>query len=113
MSRPFVLAIWLAVSLAWAAALGAWFWTAWPGHVAPVEAKFVGRETFCGARYADPAQRDRCIIIMDLERFQARSIMMFNRGLALFGPPLIALGVIVYLHRPRGGGGQARRARKR
>jgi hypothetical protein len=99
--RRIALVAWLVVSILWVGALGVWFWSAWPNHVAPVEAQFVGREGFCGARYDDPAARERCVIIMDLERFQARSIMMFNRGLALLGPPLIGLGLIHYLRRPR------------
>lgn len=96
--------VFLVVSFVWAAALGALFVSRWSGDIAPVEQTYTLREQTCKARYREAEARDRCLLIMDLERFQARSIMVANRALACLAPPLIGFGVLVYLRRRRTAG---------
>lgn len=73
----------------------------WEQSMAEVRGLHEQRERECNARYSAPDARERCMLLMDLERFQARSVAMFNRWLLIAGPPLIGLGAVVYLHRRR------------
>lgn len=95
--RSLAFVLWIAGSLLWAAPWGLFFAASWPDHAAPVRSEYFGREQFCKSRYGEPTAQDRCITIMELERFQSFSIMIANRTLVALLPPLIALGALVYL----------------
>ena len=71
----------------------------WGSIMADIDRDYDKREQFCKTRYSDVAARDRCLIVMDLERFQSRSIAIFNRVLLVIGPPLVGFGVVYYLSR--------------
>lgn len=96
---PFV--IWAGLSALWAAVWLVVVLINWERSMAEVNAVYKQRENQCMARYSDAEARERCMLIMDLERFQTRSIAAFNRWLLIAGPPLIGLGVVVYLYRRR------------
>ena len=53
------------------------------------------REIHCKVRYVNTEARERCLKIMDLERFQQRSISIFNNVLLIFG--LIFVGKILFV----------------
>lgn len=91
--------LFLVVSGLWIAGFGFLFVGRWSTDLAPVDRTYVLREQTCKARYREVDARERCLLIMDLERFQTRSIMIANRALACLGPPLIGFGVLVYLRR--------------
>ena len=57
------------------------------------------REIHCKVRYVNTEARERCLKIMDLERFQQRSISIFNNVLLIFGLPLTGLFVVTYFIR--------------
>ncbi|WP_420405362.1 hypothetical protein [Nisaea sp.] len=91
------------VSLLWIGAFAWLFLVRWSEDIAPVDRTYLLREQACIASYRDPEARDRCLLIMELERFQTRSIMVANRVLAGASLPLIGFGVLVYLGRRRTG----------
>ena len=93
--------VFIVVSFIWAVSLGAVFVERWSEDLPPVDRVYRLQEQTCKARYRDAAALDRCLRIMELERFQARSIMIANRVLASLAPPLIGFGVLVYLRRRR------------
>ena len=68
-----------------------------------IHALYEKRERQCIARYPEKAARERCLLIMDLERFQSRSIAIFNRTALVLGPPLIGLGAMAFLRRKSAG----------
>jgi hypothetical protein len=43
--------------------------------------------------------RERCLVIMDLEKFQGQAIAIFNRFALAFTPPLIGVFILFYMIR--------------
>ncbi len=104
--------IWALVSLIWIIPLAIFFLNRWDQDLAPVDRTYLIRTQTCKASYREQDAQGRCLLIMELEHFQSRSIMTANRMLACAGPPLIGLGLLVYLRRRRsqgrsGGKGQS------
>lgn len=93
--------IWAGLSAIWIVAGSVFVLSTWDGSTQEVLSVYKQRERQCVARYAEPDARERCLQIMELERFQSRSIAMFNRGLLVLGPSLIGFGVLSYLQRRR------------
>lgn len=90
-------------SILWIGAFSWLFIARWPEDLAPVDRTYILREQTCKATYRETAARDRCLLIMDLERFQTRSIMIANRVITCTSLPLIGFGILVYLGRRRTG----------
>ena len=102
-SLPFM--IWSIGSTLWILAWLGYFLFAWPSTMAPINKQFDKRELTCKTRYYEKAPQGRCILIMDLERYQARSIAMANRALAMFVPPILGfVAVRVFRSRVQGSG---------
>lgn len=93
--------IWALISLIWVVPLAIFFLNRWDRDMAPVDRTYLLRAQTCKASYRDQDAQDRCLLIMELERFQSSSIMTANRVLACAAPPLIGLGLLVYLRRRR------------
>ncbi|MBO6561270.1 MAG: hypothetical protein JJ959_12070 [Nisaea sp.] len=93
----------IAVSILWIGAFAWLFLDRWSEDLAPVERTYMLQEQTCKAAYRETEARDRCILIMELDRFQSRSIMIANRVLACASLPLIGFGILVYLGRRRTG----------
>jgi len=71
----------------------------WETSMSATEKLYQTRKTLCKNRYADAAARERCIIIMDLENFQEKSIAIFNRSLLIIGLPTLAVVIVYILNR--------------
>ena len=98
--RSYLFLAWIVLALAWAVGAAAWTTITWSGAMAGITAEYQSRETFCRSRYGgDPPARDRCIVIMELERFQTRSVAVFNRALLGVGPPLAGFAAALWWHR--------------
>jgi hypothetical protein len=93
--------VWAGLSVIWIAAALFFVLSTWESSTHAVHELYDQRERQCVSRYADPQARERCLIIMDLERFQSRSIAMFNRAMLVLGPPILGLGIPLYFHRRR------------
>ncbi|MEP2186269.1 hypothetical protein [Roseibium sp.] len=95
---------WALISLIWLIPLAFFFLNRWDQDLAPVDRTYLLRAQTCKASYREQDAQDRCLLIMELEHFQSRSIMTANRVLACAAPPLIGLGLLVYLRRRRSQG---------
>ena len=93
---PFI--IWVGLSTLWIMVTSIFVLSAWTTSTREIHEIYERRANQCTARYTDPLARERCLTIMDLERFQSRSIVMFNRGMLILGPPLIGFSMVAYLH---------------
>lgn len=93
----------VAISVLWIGVFCWFFLDRWTENIAPVDRTYLLREQSCKATYRDTDARDRCLLIMELERFQTRSIMIANRALVCASLPLIGFGILVYLGRRRTG----------
>jgi hypothetical protein len=102
LTRPLAFLIWAGLSTIWILAGSIYVLSTWTSSTREVHDLYERRESQCISRYSDLQARARCLVIMDLERFQSRSIAMFNRGLLILGPPVIGFGVVSYLRRRRG-----------
>lgn len=92
---PFM--IWVGLTSIWIVATLFFVLSTWTTSTRELHNIYEFRESQCAARYSAPVARERCLAIMDLERFQSRSIAMFNRGMLILGPPLIGFGMVAYL----------------
>jgi hypothetical protein len=99
--RSLAFMIWAGLSAIWIVAGSIFVLSTWENSTRAVRETYKQRERQCVARYAEADARERCLLIMDLERFQSRSIAMFNRGLLVLGPPLVGFVVVAYLQRRR------------
>ncbi|MDA1310596.1 MAG: hypothetical protein O2985_13465 [Proteobacteria bacterium] len=91
--------IWAGVSTLWIVIWLSIVISSWDSAMAGINALHIQRVNRCVSNYADMAARERCLILMDLEQFQARSVSIFNRALGIGGPPLFGLMVVLYLGR--------------
>lgn len=103
--------IWVLASLIWIVPLAIFFQNRWDRDLAPVDRTYLLRAQTCKANYREQDAQDRCLLIMELEHFQSRNIMTANRVLACAGPPLIGLGLFVYLRRRRSQGRSGEKGR--
>ena len=99
--RTLAFVIWAGLSTIWIVAGSIFVLSTWEDSTREVFDIYKHRERQCVARYAEPGARERCLLIMDLERFQSRSIAMFNRGMFILGPPLIGIATVMYIQRRR------------
>ncbi len=99
MSRPGPIAIWLLLSLLWIGGTTPLAISGWGSVTSAADQHHSGRVAFCRGRYGDAAARQRCIDVMDLERFQDLAKAVFNRVLLVLGPPGLGLGVLVWFRR--------------
>ena len=108
MSYPFakisrLFPVYIVLSLIWLSSLSVFFLNRWDHDLGPIDSNHAARIKICMANYSEPKAQKRCTRIMDLEHFQSRSIMIANRVLACVIPPLIGLGLLVYLGRRHAG----------
>jgi hypothetical protein len=99
LTRSLAFMIWAGFSAVWIVAAAILVFSTWQSSTAEIHQIYEQRERGCVSRYAEPQARERCLIIMDLERFQSRSIAMFNRAMLILGPPLLGFGVVLNLRR--------------
>ena len=106
-----ILPVYIVLSLIWLSSLSVFFLNRWNHDLDPINRTYSARTQICSANYSEPKAQKRCIQIMDLEHFQSRSIMIANRVLACTIPPLIGLGLLVYLGRRHSGGRSGEKGR--
>jgi len=97
--RSLVFMIWIGFSVIWVVAAGLLVIMTWQSSTSEIHEVFVERERRCLSRYSEPQARERCLTIMELERFQSRSIAMFNRTILVMGPPLLGFGAVLFVRR--------------
>ena len=73
--------------------------SSWDKAMVGINAFHTLRVQRCVSNYADMAVGERCLILINLEEFQGRSVSPFNSALEIGEPPLIGLMVMVYLGR--------------
>lgn len=99
LARTVAVMIWLGLSAIWIVVTAIFVVWTWESSTQELHDLYEKRERQCVSRYSAPDARERCLVIMELERYQSRSIAMFNRGLLVLGPPLLGLGIVVYSRR--------------
>lgn len=97
--RSLAFMIWTGCSVAWIVSTAIFVYTTWESSTRGIHELFQERERRCISRYSDPRARERCLAIMELERFQSRSIAVFNRATLVLGPPLLGLGGVLFVRR--------------
>jgi hypothetical protein len=97
--RSLAFMIWAGCASLWIVAAAVFVFMTWESSTREIHQVFEQRERGCISRYADVQARERCLIIIDLERFQSRSIAIFNRSLMVLAPPLLGFGAVLFLHR--------------
>jgi hypothetical protein len=93
--------IWASLATPWIVGWSIVSVSTWESSTRDIGELYEQRKRKCAASYSEPVARERCRVIMELERTQGYSIAMFNRGLLIMAPPLIGLGVAAYLARRR------------
>lgn len=99
--RSLAFMVWAGCSTVWIVAAALFVFTTWESSTREIHEVFDAREQRCLSRYSEPAARERCLAIMELERFQSRSIAMFNRTMLVLGPPLLGFGGVMIVRRRR------------
>jgi len=94
---PFL--IYLLLSTFWVISTSIFVISSWENTQTNITSVYKKRATHCKAHYAEIEARERCLTIMSLEKFQQRSIAVFNNLLLIFGLPLIGLLAVSYLIR--------------
>ena len=99
--RSLAFMIWAGCSTIWIVLAAIFVATTWDSSTREIHEVFEERERRCQSRYAEPAARERCLAIMELERFQSRSIAIFNRTTLVLAPPLLGFGAVMFTRRRR------------
>ena len=94
---PFLIC--LLLSTFWIVGASIFVVSSWEKAQTSITSFYKKREIHCKVRYVNTEARERCLKIMDLERFQQRSILIFNNVLLIFGLPLTGLFVVTYFIR--------------
>jgi hypothetical protein len=97
--RSLAFMIWAGFSVVWVVATAILVLTTWQSSTGEIQEIFKERERQCLSRYSEPRARERCLAIMELERFQSRSIAMFNRTMLVLGPPMLGFGGVLFVRR--------------
>ena len=97
-TKSVIFLIWASVSLVWVLASSVGGVVTWGPSIQGIHAVYKQRENQCTARYPDPLARERCLQIMNLERFQAQSISILNRFLLVACPPIVSFGLVFFLY---------------
>lgn len=99
--RSLAFMIWAGCTVVWVAATATLVLTTWRSSTSEIHEVFKERERQCLSRYSEPRARERCLAIMELERFQSRSIAIFNRSMLVLGPPMLGFGAVLFVRRRR------------
>ena len=94
---PFL--IYLLLSTFWIISTSIFVISSWENTQTDITSVYKKRATHCKVHYVKIEARERCLTIMSLEKFQQRSISVFNNLLLIFGLPLIGLLAVSYLIR--------------
>ena len=97
--RSLAFMIWAGCSAVWIVAAAIFVLSTWESSTREIHEVFEERERRCVSRYSEPRARERCLAIMELERFQSRSIAMFNWTMLVLGPPLLGFGAVLFVRR--------------
>jgi len=94
---PFL--IYLLLSSFWVIITSIFVISSWENAQNNITSIYKKRATHCKIHYVKIEARERCLTIMSLEKFQQRSISVFNNLLLILGLPLIGLLAVSYLIR--------------
>ena len=99
LTRTISIAIYVSLSILWITGSFIVIATTWGQSQTDVNFLYEKRESQCKANYISMEARERCLVIMDLEKFQGQAIAIFNRFALAFTPPLIGVFILFYMIR--------------
>ena len=99
LTRTISIAIYISLSIIWITGSFVGIAATWAQSQTSVKFLYKKRESQCKASYINMEARERCLVIMDLEKFQGQAIAIFNRFALAFGPPLIGVFILFYMIR--------------
>ena len=99
LTRTISIAVYISLSIIWVTGSFVSIAATWGQSQTSVNLLYKKRESQCKASYINMEARERCLGIMDLEKFQGQAIAIFNRFSLGFGPPLIGIFILFYMIR--------------
>jgi hypothetical protein len=99
LTKTISIAIYISLSVFWITGSFIGIVTTWEQSQTNTKLLYKKRENQCKMGYISMDARERCLVIMNLERFQGQAIAIFNRSFLAFGPPLIGVFILFYMIR--------------